>query len=230
MIGRLAALFACLAVAAPSSAQDAEVEFTEQALNRLVKRLADPSDGGIYQPTLAVVIPGFDQCDSIGFMECPGAGARIPLVSCRRLGGGRHVLPAGEPVSWQWWVMGGRYSIANGSMTLTATVRWRVGSQWHKDERTVGARFEFDPATDRLRIKVDDFKVPIRHTFAAAFTQTITTIDVGRLLGVSVPIEPQTFTVPLPNGTNKTLTGQAQSITALYQAGKAVVKVNVAFN
>jgi hypothetical protein len=231
-------LLAFLGLGALAGAQDAEVEFTQNALNNLVHRLADPSDGGVFTPSVIAFLPSlYEQCDFVGYFDCPplqkgGLGAsytQIPLVRCRQKGGTVRLIPAGAPVSWQWWVMGAHYTITPGGMTLTATVRWRVDKTWYKDERTVGATFELDATTNTLRIKVADFKVPIVDTFYAT-PSAITEVDVGKLLGLAVPIPPRTIQLPLIDGGTRNLTGSATSIATDYLAGRARVKFDVAFN
>lgn len=218
----------------PAKAQDAEVEITQDALNQFLARLGNPSDGGEFQPMTLMGAPGVELCEPIGFLDCPaaaGAGQqRIALARCRmRVGGRMLIVPVGPPVTFQWWVTDARLTLSSGAMSLTATVRSHVGTRWNDPaQRTVPASVAFDAASNRLVLRVSDFKVPILGEFEGS-THQVAQVNVAELLGISIPIEPQRIQVPLPDGTTRTLTGQAVSATPFYEAGRLRLHVNVRF-
>jgi hypothetical protein len=140
---------------------------------------------------------------------------------------------------WQWWVTNAYFTLTDGSMTVTATVRSRVGNQMATESRTVPASVSFDPTFDRsvqafqtghrppsgvLRIIIGGFTVPVQADGA-----TITQVDVAKLYGVSIPIWAQELSVPLPNGGKRTLTARVVSITPQYLSGRILVNINVGF-
>jgi len=140
---------------------------------------------------------------------------------------------------WQWWVTNAYFTLTDGSMTVTATVRSRVGNQMATESRTVPASVSFDPTFDRsvqafqtghrppsgvLRIIIGGFTVPVQADGA-----TITQVDVAKLFGVSIPIWAQELSVPLPNGGKRTLTARVVSITPQYLSGRILVNINVGF-
>ena len=140
---------------------------------------------------------------------------------------------------WQWWVTNAYFTLTDGSMTVTATVRSRVGNQMATESRTVPASVSFDPTFDLsvqafqtghrppsgvLRIIIGGFTVPVQADGA-----TITQVDVAKLFGVSIPIWAQELSVPLPNGGKRTLTARVVSITPQYLSGRILVNINVGF-
>jgi hypothetical protein len=140
---------------------------------------------------------------------------------------------------WQWWVTNAYFTLTDGSMTVTATVRSRVGNQMATESRTVPASVSFDPTFDRsvqafqtghrppsgvLRIIIGGFTVPVQADGA-----TITQVDVAKLYGVSIPIWAQELSVPLPNGGKRTLTARVVSITPQYLSGRILVNINMGF-
>lgn len=224
-------------------AQDVEVEVSESALNRLVARLGSPSDGGLYTPTTAVFLPGlFEDCQYVGRLGCPnlggpggGKGGRtkgfegLPIASCRTKGGGVVMVPAGEPVSWQWWVTDVRYRVDPGALSLCATIRSRVGQRWEKLTRTVPATVGLDAANAALRVSISSFKVPLSHDFEGT-TKVIAEVDAARLLAISIPLEPQTLQISLLDGGSKVLTGRAVSATPTYEDRRIRVGLGLGFN
>jgi hypothetical protein len=227
-------LLVWLLAANPAAAQNSVVVFTESTLNRLVERLRNPSDSGLFTPTAVSTVGGFEQCEFFGYLDCPGeplggrSGDRLPLARCRTAGGIR-IVASGAPISWAWWVTDARFDVAPGKMSFTATVRYRVGKAWGTKSKTVGAALGFDPATNRLRISVEDFKVPLEHTFQGA-SRRVTEVDVAKLYGLSVGIAPQRLNVPLPNGTSRTVTAKATGVTTQYEVKRIRVNVDVGFN
>jgi len=234
--GHVAPLLALTALLplAPASAQDAQLFVKEEALNRVVERLRDRSDSGVYQPTVPVTTPGlYYNCQFAGVFECLGPPsspqdplASVPLQRCQKKGGGTSLVPGGEPVGWQWWITGSRFEAKEGSLAFTAKVRSRIGTRWSAVERTVPATVAFDSGANLLRIRVDEYKVPLTYE-ADGLTQTIAEVDVGRLSSFAIRVPPQTAQVPLPNGTTRTLTLRALSATPVYQAGRVGLRVDV---
>jgi hypothetical protein len=241
-----ALLAACLLLSAPARAQDAEVEISEAALNQFLARLGHPSDGGVYRAMTLGGAPGIEICEPIGYLECPiddrpglqgiqigqqrpQLGARVELARCRMVGGGQFIVPIGPPVTFQWWITDARLAVSSGAMTLTATVRSHVGTRWNDPvRRTVPASVSFDASSNRLLLRISDFKVPIQGEFEGT-THQVTEVDVAQLLAIAIPIEPQRIQVPLPDGTTRTLTGRAVSASPFYDAGKLRLHVNVRF-
>lgn len=247
---RCAAIIGCALLAVPAWAQNSVVELSEQALNKLAGRLASPSDGGVHNAIVLGGAAGYQSCEPFGFLNCrrpgptpaipPGAPTsggspysqvppdRVQLVRCKTAGGTR-ILASGPPVAWQWWVTDAHFTVSAGSMSLTATVRTRIGTTWDTTTRTVEAVLEFDPATDQLRIKPSAFKVPLRYMFQGV-QQTITAVDVAGLYGLAVHILPQHVQVPLPDGSTRSLTARAVSISPQYLDGMISVALDLAFN
>jgi hypothetical protein len=230
---RIAGALYLLLAAAPVLAQNSFVEITEDTLNRLVEGLRNPSDAGRYSPTVVNVIGGFEICEPFGYLDCPGAGglgfeARLPLARCKTRGGWR-VVSSGPQISWAWWVLDARFHLVEGAMRFSATVKSRVGKKWATKSNTVSASIGFDAPTNRLQINLTTFKVPLEYVLAN-MPHRVTEVDVARLYGLSVAIQPQQLRVPLPNGTTRTLTAKAVSVTPQYQEGRVRVAVDVGFN
>lgn len=226
---RLAGVALCTLLLVPASAagQNATLEVSQATLNRLVGRLGALSDAGSYQPMNSVHLPVlFEECFAIGFLDCPVG--RKTLGFCWKVGGGFAFLPAGDPVTWQWWVTDAHFTLSTGSMTFTANVESRVGSQTNTVTRTVPASVSFDSGSNRLRINIGAFTVPLEMQVGGS-THTITQVDVAQLYRISIPIEPQTLSVALPGGGTRTLTGRAVSVTSQYLSGKILLTVNVGF-
>jgi hypothetical protein len=216
-----------------TTAQDAEVEISQDALNQFLARLGNPSDGGVFQPTNLSAPQGLDECEPVGELDCSTTALalrRIRLARCRLTATRRWVVvPAEPPVTFQWWIMNARLTLAADKMTLTAAVRSHVGTRWNEPvERTVPATVVFDAATSRLALRITNFKVPILGEFEGN-SQQVAEVDVAKLLAIAIPIEPQTIKVPLLNGTIRTLRGRAVSATPFYEAGRLRLHVNVAF-
>jgi hypothetical protein len=216
--------------------QNATFEVTESALNRLLGRVGNISKSGVYQPTSVFQSPVvFRECFAGAWLDCPGLsgdlgyrGNQIPLGFCRTVGGGFALVPVGPPIAWQWWVTDAHYTIASGSMSLTATVKTRVGATENTVTRTVPASVVFDSSEKRLRIKADPFTVPLQAPNQGTLV-TVTQIDVAKLYTISVPLEPQTISIPSPNVNDNSLSMRAVSVSPQYLAGKVRIGVDVAF-
>ena len=234
LIGLATALCAPLLLPGAAAAQNASVEITQETINRVATRLGAASESGVYQPTHVLELPGFfDECVFYGFLECPGfpgfPGARIPLARCWKTGGGVYLVPAGAPVTWQWWVEGAEFLLESGQMRFSASVRWRVGEESGvSGPFTVDAAVGFSAATDRLSVNVAALSVPIQAQFGGQ-TQTVTTVDVAKLHSLSIPIELQTMTVQLPNGGTCTIAPRVLSAAPTYQAGKVTIGLDLDF-
>jgi hypothetical protein len=223
-------IVAVVAVAGRSAlAQDFELEITEEGLNRLVAQLGEPSSGGIHQPN-ALATLGYRNCHLVGSLNCPGAsGQELPLAICEGPDGQAALVPGGGPVSWQWWITQARFTVQAQQLQFAASVRYRVGAQWFREERTVPAALSFDVAGQRLRMEVAAFKVPVTYGFHGV-VEAITEVDVGRHLSFAIPIKTQTFQVHGLEGNPKTITVRAQGATIQYLAGKIRVNVDAAFD
>ena len=251
-------LLALAAAAVPASGQDIELEFSQDALNQLMRRLGDPSDGGVYFPTIGEGSGLFDDCEPYGYLECAGgtttgtttatprspttgagvtvaakpvdydAEARVPLSRCRRPNGSLLIVPAREAVRWQWWVTEARFTVEEERLTLSATVRARVNGRWTVETRTIPATIELDPGTQRLRLRSAAFKVPVQYE-ADGDVQAITQVDVSRLLSFSLPIATQALKVRRPDGSQRTINAKAQGANVRYLPGMVRVSVNVDF-
>lgn len=243
-----------------AAAENIVLDLTQQTLNRLVGRLGALSDAGVYQPPVPIegecVPVGFLMCPrlagDLGFQA-----TSIPMVLCRKVGaergtnsprqGSRPVLQrrgeslalvdgvalliTGEPVSWQWWVTGAHFAISGDSMTFTASVRSRIGSQTKTVTHTVPASVSFDSNTDRVRINIEDFRVPlvVRHFQTGEF-DTITVVEVAELYSISIPIGPEKLIIPLPAGGSKTLAAEVAGITQTdYLPGRIKLTFDVRF-
>lgn len=238
---RFAALLLCagLLVPAPASAKDPELEVTAQTLNRLVGRLGALSDAGTYRPIGldGPATPGHvEPCVFVGFLLCPGVpedlgfgGSGIPLVLCPP--GEAHgfsLIFVGPRITWQWWVTGAHYTLSSGSMSFTATVRTRSGDQTDEVTRTVPASVSFDSNTDRIRINLGAFTVPLRKTVAGQ-QRTLTSVDVAKLFSISIPIGSQEIVVHRPTGGTRKITARVLGVTPQYLSGKIRIEINLEF-
>jgi hypothetical protein len=241
-----------------ATAPNATLEIAEAAINVLVARLGALSDSDVYQPVGALQHAGLvKDCTRIGLLDCPSAAAapagskkgRIPLLLCNKPEGGAALVPGGASVPWQWWVTDAHFTLAEGSMTFTATVLSRVGDQTKSETRTAPASVGFLPGSnvaainlsstgpgggpspelvpDRLKVDIGPLVVPIQ--LDGDPVQTITQVDVAKLYRISIPIARQRISVPLPNGTTRTLTAHALSATPQYLAGHIVISIDVGF-
>jgi hypothetical protein len=233
---------------------NATLELSQETLNRFISQLGMLSNKGLYQPVIGD-IPGVNNCEDIGTINCPGlsdpsvggvtTAARslnnpttpislpadvqfrtdeIALLACETARGAIEIYPAHEPIPWYWWVTDAHFTVENGSMTFTASVRSLVNGIEKIETRTVGANVVFDAPTNRLKVQLAEFKVPLVYG-----NKPVTEVDIKRLYAVAVPIEPQTVTVALPNGTTKTVTGRVINTKATYSLGRIVVDFDVGF-
>jgi hypothetical protein len=209
-----------LKVPEPPPAADAVLEVTEDTLNGLVGRI--PMSASSAHPPAP---PGpLEECRPLPGLTGAGGAARdrIPLAVCRRAGGGTALAVAPPPVAWQWWITSPRFALAEGAMTFTATVGTRIGDQTGTETRTVPAEVRFDPATSRLRIEPGPFTVPLELNGVP-----LTQVDVARLYRLSVPVDSQPVAVTLPDGSLRTLTAGARSITVQYRPQRLVVGLDL---
>jgi hypothetical protein len=223
-----------------ADAQDFELELTEDGLNRLIDQLGDVSSAGIHQPNPLGGL-GYRDCSAVGLLDCsggaaataPGADAqshgRVLLNRCQGPDGESAIVPGAESIPWQWWITQARFTLAAQQLSFSASVRYRVDRQWSREERTVPATLRLDVASQRLRLEVSTFKVPLRYS-ANGLGEAITEVDVGRHLSFAIPINAQTIQVPGLDGGLKTVTGRAQSAILEYLSGKVRVKFDATFN
>jgi len=150
--------------------------------------------------------------------------------------------PAGAHVAWQWWITDAYFTLAEGSMTFTAAVDFRVGDQTNTETRTVpasvslverkrpvgrpllGEVFGRQITEQLLRIDIGAFTVPIQLGGA-----TITQADVAKLYSVSLPFVPRQLSVPLPDGGARTVTARVLSISPQYSSGKILLNFDIGF-
>jgi hypothetical protein len=235
---RRAAAIAALILASvvPAFAQDATLDVPQATLNQVLHAVGTPASSGSFQPTSVMKgVAGIEICDElIGYLDCPaitppstrpgGSDRRIPLVRCRRSGGGFVMAPAGDPITWEWWIQNASFAIANGSMSVTATVKTRAGTVTTQTTSTVPASVRWNAANARLEVDVNTWQVPLTHQ-----GDTITTIDVARYLEIAIPVPAQSMNVPLPNGATRTINGRILSASPQYQTGRIVVTLTLGF-
>ena len=235
----------------PAAAQNFELEFSEQALNRLVAQLGDFGKSGVHQANDLSAL-GYGNCAAIGTLDCanatsgssiqpsvprpaattPQQGAartNVHLARCQGPDGKSAIVPAPELLTWQWWITDARFTIRAQQLQFTAKVRYRVGRQWMSEERTVPATLSLDVTTQRLRMGISSFTVPVRHSVNGV-AETITEVDVGRHMGFEIPISEQTFQVTDLEGHVRTLTSRAQNAAVEYLPEQIRVKVYGGFN
>lgn len=219
-------------------AQNVTLDLPEETLNRLIEQVGVLSDGGVAQPYNTHEFPElFRDCFQIGYLDCPGLQmhdlglglGRIPLVVCRKVGGGIATVPVGETVAWQWWITDAHIGLSAGAMTFTATVISHVGDHWETVTRTVGASVRFDGTAKKLMIDINPFQVPLKLDGGGSTFLGADPVDVAKYFGLAVPIIPQQISVPLPNGGNRNLTGRVVNATTEYLQGNLKVTFDVAF-
>jgi len=239
-------LLAAWVLSWPSSAvaQDASVEITQAGLSRLVQRIGPFSSAGVYKPSTPAGPRGlFGRCEYVGYLECPSpSGEREPrpLVKCElkpslRLQGAGDasrsnlskvvLVPAADPaVAYEWSVDNPSLTVNAGSMTFTASVQSRVGTQANTETRTVPASLTWEAANRRLRLSVDGFVVPVR-----LGSTTVVNVDVARFYNLTLPIQSQIFVLPLPDGSSRNINARPLTGTVQYQPGKVVVNFVLGF-
>jgi hypothetical protein len=221
-------------IAVAAHAQNVEVVLKEDALNRLVDRLRDPSDSGLHQPALPTRQPDtYTECKHFGEIRCPGKAPDgseqvVPMVICKKKDGGSILVPSNPPVAWQWWITGSRFQAKSGSLTFTAKLRSRIGTRWRSEERTVPASVSFDAGASLLRVQVSSFKVPVRYE-ANGLMQTVADVDVGKLSSFAMRVGQPKADLAAPGGA-RTLTARAASGTATYEPGRVRVKFDTVVN
>jgi hypothetical protein len=229
-VSRAALVAAGLAfVAVPVSAQNVEAVIKEEALNRLVDRLRDPSKSGTHQPVFPTREPDtYQKCEYYGEFHCPGTDQTVPMWRCETKGGGTAIIPSPPPVAWQWWITGSRFKVIAGSLSFTAKVKSRIGTRWRSVERTVPASVSFDAAAKLLRVQVSALKVPLQYE-ANGVPQTIGEVDVGKLSSFAIRVADQAALLSLPSGA-RTLTARALSATTVYEAGRVRMRFDLGFD
>lgn len=253
---KILATVAVLALAAsPAAAQNFELEFTEQGINRLVDQLGDPGKSGAHQPT-DVSSLGYGKCTAVGILDCSpkttsnvatvqptagttrpaatlpvqgGARTNVHLALCQGPDGKSAIVPAQDVLTWQWWITESHFTVRAQQLQFTARVRYRVGTEWVSEEKTVPATLSLDVAAQKLRMAISTFKVPVRHS-ANGVTETITEVDVGQHMSFAIPISAQTFQITDLEGHPRTVTSRAQSANVEYLPGQIRVKVYGGFN
>lgn len=92
----------------------------------------------------------------------------------------------------------------------------------HEGTHSASAAVVVDASGNRLRIAISAFTVPVQ----AAGT-VITQVDVARLFGIAVPVEPQELVVPLLNGDMREIPLRAQNVTVEYLPGRLLARFDV---
>lgn len=226
----------CLVLAVEAYGANATFDVTEGTLNRIADRIGVLSEQGEATPQNSFEQdPFFEICESIGSIDCPSlspdrptlalSSGLIRLVMCRDFGGGIFVLPTGESVTWQWWITDASFDLKSSGMTFTATVTTRVDGNDDVTTRTVGAEVKYIGAMNRLMIDIDDFKVFLSHPDGSLGVS----VDVASFFSISIPIHPQSFSVPLPGGGTRSVTGRITSASTNYYNGSIRVNLNVGF-
>jgi hypothetical protein len=140
---------------------------------------------------------------------------------------GIYYPPSGAPsngTDWRWAITGARFNLTAGAMSFTATVSSRVAGQDKADTRTVPVSVGFDATSARVRLSLGAFMAPIQTAGV-----TITQVNVAKLYGISLPIEAQTLTLPLPGGGTRTVTAKPVAVTSQVLPGRLVLTVQVSF-
>jgi hypothetical protein len=162
-----------------------------------------------------IEVPGTALNDLIAQLGSPSAsGNYLPPAPA----------PPGSPLPWQWWVTDAHFSLAPGALSFTATVLSQVGGQNFSKTMTVPASIVFDGTSSSLRISIASFVVPIQ-----SGNITVAQVDVANIYGLSVPIEPQTFVVSLPQGGVRSVTGRVTGATMAVQSAQVVLNLAVGF-
>lgn len=223
-----AALLAAAASAQQRSQEppppNASLELSEETLNALMARLGSLAGAGIHRSVEALVPVLFEACEPSTSLTCPGSAGGIPLSLCRTADGGAALVPSGTAVPWRWWVSAAHFTLTEGSMAFGATVNSVIGGQTNAETRTVPASIGFDAPSGRLRIQIGTFSVPLEWEGTL-----VTKVEVARLYGISLPIEPQQLVVPLPTGGTRTLTARAKAAEVQYLPRRVLIRVDVGF-
>ncbi len=152
----------------------------------------------------------------------------------RRLDGGKGslasfskvaLIPAADPaVTYEWWIDNPSLAVGSGSMTFTASVRSRVGTQTNTEARTVPAQLAWEPAGGHVRLGVGAFTVPLR-----IGSTTIVSVDVARYYNLALSIQPQTFSLALPDGSFRQINARPVSGSVQYLPGRVVLDFGLGF-
>jgi hypothetical protein len=127
-------------------------------------------------------------------------------------------------VTYEWRIENPSIAVTAGAMTFTATVRARVGTQTTSETRTVPASMAWDPTGRRLRLVVGAFVVPLR-----LGSTTVASVDVARLHAFELPVQPEPFRLPLPDGGARDVQPRVVAASVAYQPGKAVLDLGLGF-
>lgn len=232
------AVLAVFGVSPFAAAESPTFEISEEALNMVISHLGTLSDAGLAQPVYfgdSELVPS-DFCINIGAINCPGnssnlpglLGPNIPLIVCRKTGAPIEVLPAGDPISWQWWISNAFVKVTDGAMTFTATVVTRVGTKWAQVTRTVDASITFSEAANRFFLDIESLRVRLEPEDPAG-TVVIAPVRVAKLYNLSLGIQPQDFAVPLPSGSTREISARIDGATASYSPGLITLTLHADF-
>lgn len=213
-----------------SPAQDVVAVLKESTLNRIAARPGQLSGSGATWSSALFGIPGFNRCRFAGYAGCAdnaagGAAGGLPVVGCAADNGNVLVFPAGERIPWAWRVTEPHFTVREGSLSFTATVRGRVaGQDIPPVTRTVGANVEFFPGSNRLYVTVSEFKVPLAHG-----GKVVREVDVARLYSLAFPLDPQAIPVTLQDGSEKTITARFVSVVPSYLDKRIRLEIDVGY-
>ena len=110
-------------------------------------------------------------------------------------------------------------------MTFSATIRTNINGIQNSTSQTVPATVSFNPGNNQLSVSLGAWS----YTLTAPNGTAITTVNVSGYYSLSFPIQPQTATVTLPNGSPATVTARVVSATTQYLSGKVIVNASVGF-
>ncbi len=220
----------CAGFPATAPAQDIVVTLKESTLNRIASRPGQLSGSGASWSSALFGIPGFTRCRFAGHAGCAdiaagGSAEGLPVVVCAADDGKVLTLPAGERIPWAWRVTHASFTVREGSLTFTATVKGRVaGQDVPPVTRSVGATIEFAPGTDRLRIVISEFKVPLAHD-----GKVVHEVDVAYLYGLAFPLYPREVPVTLLDGSKKVITARFLNVAPSYLDKRIRLAIEVGY-
>jgi hypothetical protein len=230
------------------------LSITEDTLNRFVGRLGILSKSGVYQAYKDHVYPGFEFIEPVGYLLCPELGhgevpgigqEGIPILVGSRDGMSLEFIPIGEPVPYKWWVKDAHFTMLDDSMTFTATVITLAEGVEKRTTRTVAAWVSYVTNTGRIKMNIAAFTVDLIQVVGGPGPELVAageeeegrefimeTVDVAKLYGISIPVEPQTISLPTIQGSDTmTIRGRVNGIPEVeYNTGSIILHFNVGFS
>ena len=233
---------------------DAVLNVSGETLNQLVGEIGDLSDYDTSELGVISLIPGVgieigdSDCPFLGFINCPGLNIpelamfdRLSIRACivppQTLGSEDtyKLVPVGAWVNWQWWLDDPQFVITDTELRFEATYTAVVDSVTD-GPRTVSAAATpyFHGPTNRMMIVISPLNVsPNYVTDEEEWMMDPPVLNLSQMFQISVEVEPQTFSIPLPNGTTKTVTAHIVELVGDPEYDedndKLRIKVDVAF-